>query len=64
MPNDRRYYWEANKELRVREGVRRCLYCAAREDLHSDPVYMADHEPGHAFEAPTAQELAEWSLAY
>ncbi len=63
MSDPRRYYWQINRELRAIEGVRRCIQCAGREDLHNDPRYMAGL-PEHAFDAPSPEELAEWDLAY
>jgi hypothetical protein len=57
----RRECWEYNRELEKIEGVRRCSFCAAREDRHNLPEDMAYYGyKAHPFGYPTDDEIAGW----
>jgi hypothetical protein len=56
-----REIWEYNRDMERAEGVRRCIYCGAREDRHNDPADMAyyDYKP-HVFQYPSEETIALW----
>lgn len=60
-----REIWEYNQQLEKSEGVRRCVYCGAREDKHNLPVDMKyyGYEP-HIFQYPSREEIEVWLLGY
>jgi hypothetical protein len=59
-----REIWGYNRELERLEGVRRCVYCGAREDRHNRPEDMAYYDyNAHVFQYPSDDEIAGWKQA-
>lgn len=55
--------WEYNQPLERLEGVRRCSFCAAREDRHNLPADMCYYGyAAHEFQYPSAEEVALWKF--
>jgi hypothetical protein len=56
-----REIWEYNRDLERLEGVRRCVYCGAREDRHNDPLDMVFYGyKEHVFQYPSDETIEGW----